>query len=127
MLLVVLIKPAARIADSRKTCLCTTSLAKIKTQKEELRSGCASYENTDQVSLLRAHLLRSAHFDVTWFTTNLEIATSPGMKRTCSYTSDVAGVPVPSTEELSDRKRRQVLEYIYDDLYLYTAVYWISV
>ena len=62
----------------------------------------------------RSSVLCSAHFDVTSFTTNLEIAASLGMKRklkdTAVPTIDVAGVPAPSTEEISDRKRRQVLE-----------------
>ena len=34
------------------------------------------------------------------------------LKDTAVPTIDVAGVPAPSTEELSDRKRRQVLECI---------------
>ena len=81
VLLVVLTKPAARIANLRKTYLCTTSLAKIKTQKEEL-SGCASYENTDpSFTASRSSVLCSAHFDVTSFTTNLEIAAWDEEKR----------------------------------------------
>ena len=64
----------------------------------------------------RSQVLCSAHFEQSSFTMNVSVSISLGMKRklteTAVLTVDVAGIVVPSTEELIwERKRRQVRAY----------------
>ena len=66
---------------------------KKKRLKEE-RSGCDLFENIDRTLHLRAHR----------FLMNVSVSTSLGMKRNLTGTAvptvDVAGIVVPSIEEL---------------------------
>ena len=63
----------------------------------------------------RPSVLCSAHFEESSFTTNLEIATSLGMKRKLEVDTvpkvDVAGVVPLSTENISDHKRRGIKDH----------------